>query len=153
MAPVLIFLAIIFLLPIIYVILTYNTLVALRNHIRDAWSNIDTELKRRYDMIPNLVATVKGYAAHERETLDAVVKARNAAVSGDGRYVMVANYLPHSLVLLDAQFHAEILDPQTLAESHVPRGTFQDGLVAAQVTARLCSTWNVSRFPSPAKAV
>ena len=59
--------AVIVLLPVIYVIATYNTLVALRNHIRDAWSNIDTELKRRYDLIPNLVATVKGYAAHEKE--------------------------------------------------------------------------------------
>jgi LemA protein len=63
MWELLIFVGIIFLLPVIYVVLTYNTLVALRNHIRDAWSNIDTELKRRYDLIPNLVATVKGYAA------------------------------------------------------------------------------------------
>ena len=48
------------LLPIVYVVLTYNTLVALRNNISDAWDNIDTEHKRRYDLIPNLVATVKG---------------------------------------------------------------------------------------------
>ncbi len=84
MAPVLIFLAIIFLLPILYVILTYNTLVALRNHIRDAWSNIDTELKRRYDMIPNLVATVKGYAAHEREVLERVTQLRTQCMASQG---------------------------------------------------------------------
>jgi len=64
------------LLPILYVVLTYNTLVALRNHIRDAWANIDTELKRRYDLIPNLVATVKGYAAHEREVFERITELR-----------------------------------------------------------------------------
>jgi len=84
MAPVLIFLAIIFLLPVLYVILTYNTLVALRNHIRDAWGNIDTELKRRYDMIPNLVATVKGYAAHEREVLERVTQLRVQCMASQG---------------------------------------------------------------------
>jgi len=84
MAPVLIFLAIIFLLPVVYVVLTYNTLVALRNHIRDAWGNIDTELKRRYDMIPNLVATVKGYAAHEREVLERVTQLRAQCMASQG---------------------------------------------------------------------
>ncbi len=84
MGIVLVFLAIIFLLPVLYVILTYNTLVALRNHIRDAWSNIDTELKRRYDMIPNLVATVKGYAAHEREVLERVTQLRTQCMASQG---------------------------------------------------------------------
>lgn len=64
----------------IYVIVTYNGLVSLRNKIENAWAQIDVQLKRRYDLIPNLVETVKGYAAHERETLDAVIRARNAAV-------------------------------------------------------------------------
>lgn len=73
---VLVVVAAVFLLPIIYVVLTYNALVALRNHIRDAWSNIDTELKRRYDLIPNLVATVKGYAAHEKEIFERVTEMR-----------------------------------------------------------------------------
>jgi LemA protein len=71
-------------LPIIYVILTYNTLVALRNHIRDAWGNIDTELKRRYDLIPNLVATVKGYAAHEKEIFDRVTELRAQCMASRG---------------------------------------------------------------------
>ena len=65
-------------LPLLYMIAAYNGLVTLRNHIKDAWANIDTELKRRYDLIPNLVETVKGYASHERGTLEAVVQARNA---------------------------------------------------------------------------
>jgi LemA protein len=72
------------LLPLIYVIATYNTLVALRNHIAEAWSNIDTELKRRYDLIPNLVETVKGYARHERETLERVVELRNLCAADNG---------------------------------------------------------------------
>ena len=59
----------------------YNNLVTLRNRIDNAWQNIDTQLQRRNDLIPNLVETVKGYAAHEKETLDAVISARNAATS------------------------------------------------------------------------
>lgn len=59
----------------------YNNMVTLRNRIDNAWQNIDTQLQRRNDLIPNLVETVKGYATHEKSTLDAVVKARNAAVA------------------------------------------------------------------------
>lgn len=59
---------------------TYNSLVGLRNQVKNAWAQIDVQLKRRYDLIPNLVETVKGYKNFERETLEAVVKARNTAV-------------------------------------------------------------------------
>jgi len=62
----------------------YNSLVRGRNHVREAWAGIDTELKRRYDLIPNLVETVKGYAAHEREVLERVVEARTRAVASTG---------------------------------------------------------------------
>ena len=58
-----------------WVLLSYNRFVRQRQLIDNAWSNVDTELKRRYELIPNLVATVKGYAAHERDTLEAVVTA------------------------------------------------------------------------------
>jgi LemA protein len=68
----------------LYVVLTYNGLVSLRNRIENAWAQIDVQLKRRYDLIPNLVETVKGYAAHERETLEAVVQARNMAMAATG---------------------------------------------------------------------
>ena len=84
MPQLLIFVGIVVLLPIVYVVLTYNTLVALRNHIRDAWSNIDTELKRRYDLIPNLVATVKGYAAHEKEVFERVTELRARCMASRG---------------------------------------------------------------------
>jgi len=83
MVPIAIVAAVI-LLPIVYVVLTYNTLVALRNHIRDSWSNIDTELKRRYDLIPNLVATVKGYAAHEKELFEQVTQLRAKCMASRG---------------------------------------------------------------------
>jgi LemA protein len=60
----------------------YNRIVTLENRYQNAWSQIDVQLKRRYDLIPNLVETAKGYIKHERETLEAVINARNAAVSG-----------------------------------------------------------------------
>ena len=66
---------------VLYVISTYNGLVVLRNKVKDQWSQIEVQLKRRADLIPNLVETVKGYAAHEKDTLEAVVSARNKAVS------------------------------------------------------------------------
>lgn len=69
---------------LLYIILTYNGLVTLRNRVKEAWSDIDVQLKRRYDLIPNLVETVKGYASHEKETLERVITARNAAMSASG---------------------------------------------------------------------
>ncbi|MEM6912177.1 MAG: LemA family protein [Verrucomicrobiota bacterium] len=62
---------------------TYNALVTLRNRFQNAFAQIDVQLKRRYDLIPNLVETAKGYMAHERETLEAVIAARNAAASAN----------------------------------------------------------------------
>ena len=69
---------------VIFLIATYNRLVRLRNRVEAAWAQIDVQLKRRHDLIPNLVETVKGYAAHERETLESVVKARQQAVAAQG---------------------------------------------------------------------
>jgi len=80
----LIFLGMLVLLPVIYVLATYNRLVKLRYTIHESWANVDTELKRRYDLIPNLVNVVKGYAAHERQALEAVVRARQLAVESRG---------------------------------------------------------------------
>ena len=68
-------------LIILYVISIYNTLIKLRNRVKDQWAQIDVQLKRRFDLIPNLVETVKGYTKHESETLEAVIKARNTYVT------------------------------------------------------------------------
>jgi LemA protein len=80
----LIAIGVILLLALIWVIATYNNLVNLRNFVKESWSGIDTELKRRYDLIPNLVKTVQGYAEHEQETLRLLVEARNRAVASTG---------------------------------------------------------------------
>lgn len=64
-------------LILLYVVSTYNTLVKLRNRVRDQWAQIEVQLKRRFDLIPNIVETVKGYAKHENDTLKGVVEARN----------------------------------------------------------------------------
>lgn len=63
----------------IYVMSLYNTLVRMRNSVKEAWSDIEVQLKRRFDLIPNVLSTVKGYAKHESETLQKIVDARNAA--------------------------------------------------------------------------
>ncbi len=69
------------LLIVFFAIAIFNKFVKNRNLVKDAWSNIDVALKRRYDLIPNLVETVKGYAAHEKETLERAIQARNSAIA------------------------------------------------------------------------
>ena len=69
---------------IFWLIGIYNGLVRLRNEVKNAWAQIDVQLKRRHDLIPNLVETVKGYAGHEKGTLEAVIQARSRAVSAEG---------------------------------------------------------------------
>jgi LemA protein len=93
------------------IIVLYNGLVRARNQVDNAWSQIDVQLKRRIDLIPNLVETVKGYAAYERETLDAVIRARNAAVaapSGD----------PHAQAAADNQITGALRQLFALGEAY-----------------------------------
>jgi len=71
-------------LVVLYVVFAYNGLVRLRNRIDNAWAQIDVQLRRRYDLIPNLVETVKGYAAHERQTFESVTNARAQALNAQG---------------------------------------------------------------------
>ncbi len=84
MTIVLIIIGVLLVVAIIWAIAAYNGLVTMRNRIENAWAQIDVQLRRRYDLIPNLVETVKGYATHERETLEGVTQARNMAVAADG---------------------------------------------------------------------
>ncbi len=88
MTPLIISLAILGVLVVmiaLFVIGKYNGLVTLRNRFKNAWAQIDVQLKRRYDLIPNLVETTKGYLKHERGTLEAVIAARNSAASANQR--------------------------------------------------------------------
>ncbi len=83
MIPMLVILAIL-VVVLLWVIGMYNSLVRLRNAVKNAWSQIDVQLKRRHDLIPNLIETVKGYMQHERGTLENVTKARNLAAQASG---------------------------------------------------------------------
>ena len=88
------------LLILIWLIASYNRFVRLRHHIKESWADIDVELKRRYDLIPNLVETVKGYAKHEREVLERVVELRNSAMANSGTAASQAsdeNVMLHAL--------------------------------------------------------
>jgi LemA protein len=82
-----------------YLIRTYNRLVALRNRVRNAWSDIDVQLTRRHDLVPNLMETVKGYMAHERSTLENVTQARAQAMAAGGN---LAARLPAEALLAGA---------------------------------------------------
>jgi LemA protein len=89
----------------ILVAILYNGLVGARNEVKNAWSSIDVQLKRRHDLIPNLIESVKGYAAHERQTLDEVVKARQQAAAFAGSVeerAKIENALTQSLRALFA---------------------------------------------------
>jgi LemA protein len=79
-----IILPIVLVLVVLWVIGSYNGLIRTRNRVKEAWSDIDVQFKRRYDLIPNLVETVKGYATHEKEVFENVIKARSMAMSAKG---------------------------------------------------------------------
>lgn len=87
----------IFAVVVLWTILAYNKFVALTQRTKEAWADIDVQLKRRYDLIPNLIETVKGYAAHERETLDAVTQARAEATQV---HVDPANITPEQITAM-----------------------------------------------------
>jgi LemA protein len=101
---VLLILAAIVLVAVFWFIGAYNGLVRLRNQLENAWAQIDVQLKRRYDLIPNLVETVKGYAKHERETLEKVIQARNFAMNAKsvGERAEAENMLTSTLKTLFA---------------------------------------------------
>jgi LemA protein len=103
MDPTLITLGILVLLVLVFVVI-YNGLVTLKNRVKNSWAQIDVQLKRRYDLIPNLVETVKGYAKHEKSVFENVTKARAAAInaSGVGEQAKAENMLTGALKSLFA---------------------------------------------------
>ncbi len=109
MPPWLIVVLVIIVLIVLWVFATYNSLVSLRNRVKDAWSQIDVQLKRRFDLIPNLVETVKGYTKHESETLENVVKARNSYLSAT---------LPEDQIKADGELTQAINKLFALTESY-----------------------------------
>jgi LemA protein len=82
--PILIVAALVLLAPFVFLVGNFNRFVRVRQHIRESWSDIEVELKRRYELIPNLVETVRGYAAHERSVLERVIELRNRAYANHG---------------------------------------------------------------------
>lgn len=95
---------IVFVLIIFWIILAYNRLVTLRNRVKEAWADIEVQMKRRYDLIPNLVETVKGYASHEREIFERVTEARSRAIEATGtkEKAEAENFLSQTLKTLFA---------------------------------------------------
>ncbi len=84
MTPSLIIILAIIAIAVIWIVAAFNGLVRLRNRVKEAWSDIDVQLKRRYDLIPNLIETVKGYAGHEKEVFEKVTEARAKAINATG---------------------------------------------------------------------
>lgn len=106
------------LLILIWYVATYNRFVRLRNHLRESWADIDVELKRRYELIPNLVETVQGYTRHERETLEKVVELRNRARSNQGRPAEQAVDESALLIGLGRVFALAESYPQLRSDAH-----------------------------------
>ena len=104
-----IIIGVIVLLILIWGVATYNSLVDFRNRVKDSWSQIDVQLKRRFDLIPNLVETVKGYTKHESETLEEVIKARNTYLSAN---------LPEDQLKADGELTSAINKLFALAENY-----------------------------------
>ncbi len=130
---------------VVYVIAIYNKLVALRQRYENAFAQIEVQLKRRYDLIPNLVETAKGYLKHERDTLEAVISARNAALGG----LQAAASDPGNAQLMQQLAGAEGMLSSALSKLNVVVEAYPDlkaNQNMAQLTEELTSTENKVAF-------
>jgi LemA protein len=109
---------VVLLLPLIWLIANYNRMARTRQHIKESWSDIDVELKRRYELVPNLVETVKGYAAHERQTLEKVIELRNRAAANHGSATSQAVDETALMLGLKQLFAVAEAYPQLKADAH-----------------------------------
>ena len=145
------------LVPVLIGILIYNNLVALKIETDNSWSDIDVQLKRRHDLIPNVVETVKGYAGHERETLEAVIQARNQAMEAKdappeqraGPENMLTNALGRLFAL--SEDYPELRAAEPFQELQKTLGEIEDDIQNARryynATVRELNT-KVAQFPS-----
>jgi LemA protein len=147
-------------LLIAWALVSYNKLVRQRNQVDAAWAQIDVQLKRRYDLIPNLVETVKGYAAHERGTLDAVVQARNTAVAvadqGVGARAQAENALTQTLGRLFAlaEAYPNLKANENFASLQSELSTTEDRIAyARQFFNSAVQTYNTSTQSIPTNIV
>ncbi len=130
---------------IVYIVAIYNRLVRLRNRFKNAFAQIDVQLRRRYDLIPNLVETAKGYLKHERETLERVTEARNQALSA----IKEAGRKPGDAEALKALAGAEAQLGQALLQFHAVAENYPDlkaNQTMAQLMEELTSTENRVAF-------
>ena len=142
----------------IWAIAQYNALVRLRNLVQEAWRQIDVELQRRHDLIPNLVETVKGYASHERETLEAVIAARNTAVEASGPQAQAAaeNQLTGALRQLFAlaEAYPDLKADQNFRELQAELTATEDGIARARRTYNATvQVYDTAREQFPANIV
>jgi LemA protein len=118
MNPLLAALGVVLVLGLVWLVATYNRFVRLRQHIRESWSDIDVELKRRYELIPNLVETVRGYTEHERGTLQKVVELRDKALRSRGSAASQAVDESALLIGLKGLFAVVENYPELKADTH-----------------------------------
>ncbi len=150
-------LLVVVLVPLLIGVLIYNRLIALKVETDSSWSDIDVQLKRRHDLIPNVVQTVKGYAGHERETLEAVIQARNSAMQAKdappeqraGPENMLTNALGRLFAL--SEDYPELRAAEPFQELQKTLGEIEDDIQNARryynATVRELNT-KVAQFPS-----
>ena len=145
LATILIIPGVVAVLLLLFIVGLYNTLVTLRNRYKNAYSQIDVQLKRRYDLIPNLVETAKAYMKHERETLEAVINARNSALTASQRVAIAPgdSAAMNSLNLAETQLSGALGRLFALAEAY-PDLKANQNLLALQ--EELTSTENKVAF-------
>lgn len=124
-------------LPLLWLMITYNRFIRLNNHCTEAWSNIDTELKRRYELIPNLVRTVQGYAAHERGLLEEITRLRQACLAENGapkEQALLENQLVGALrrLLVRVENYPDLKASQNFLELQHELANTEDRIQAAR---------------------